>query len=137
MVDARRRVMKALILACGIWFVAFAAALLGLISMAPSTPDLIGQVVFDDRPFCQSFVVQTDRGFAILDWEDGDLSFGETDTIIGPLHTRGLQSFDVVGRGSVEARVYVWTHNRLHADQTFRDRCGLDRGVAVGTAFME
>jgi hypothetical protein len=128
--------MRALILACGIWFVAFAAVVLGLISMEPSTSELIGQVVYDNRPFCQSFVVQSDRGFAILDGEDANLVFGETDTVVGPLRTRGLQSFDVVGRGIIEARLYVWTPNRLHAEQAFRDRCGLDRGMPIGAAFM-
>jgi hypothetical protein len=128
--------MQALILACGLWFGAFAAGILGLISTGPRTADLMGQVVYDDRPFCQSFVVQTDRGFAILDGEDANLAFGETDTIIGPLRTRGFQSFDVVGRGTIEARLYVWTPNRLHAEQTVRDRCGLDRGLPIGAAFM-
>jgi hypothetical protein len=129
--------MKPLFLACGIWFAAFAAALLGLATTGPGNPDLVGQIVFDDKPFCQSFVVQTDRGFVLLDWEDGNTTFGETDTIIGPLHARGLQTFAVVGRGTMEATVYVWTPSLLHADQTFRDRCGLDRGSAIGTALVQ
>jgi hypothetical protein len=128
--------MQALILACGLWCIAFTAAVLGLISMEPSASDLMGQVVYDDRPFCQSFVVQTDRGFAILDGKDVHLAVGETDMIIGPLRSRGLQSFDAIGRGTIEATVYAWTPNRLHAEQTFRDRCGLDRGMPIGAAFM-
>ena len=128
--------MQALILACGLWVVAFAAVVLGLISMEPSPSDLMGQVVYDDRPFCQSFLVQTDRGFAILDGEDANLAFGETDTIVGPLRTRGLQSFDVVGRGTIEATVYMWTPNRLHAEKAFQDRCGLDGGMPIGGVFI-
>jgi hypothetical protein len=129
--------MKPLLLACGIWFAAFAAALFGLATTLPGQPDVTGQIILDHQPFCQSFVVQTDSGFLLLDWEDGNLHFGETDTIVGPFGSRGLQTFDVVGRGTMEARIYLSTHNLLHADQSFRDRCGLDRGAPIGTALMQ
>jgi hypothetical protein len=129
--------MKPLLLACGVWLFAFAGAVLGLIMSRPGHPDLTGQVILDHKPFCQSFVVQIDRDFVILDWEDGVLTFGETDTIVGPLRTGGLHRFDVIGRGVIEARLYIRTPNLLHAEQTFRARCGLDDGISAGTALVQ
>jgi hypothetical protein len=137
MMGARRRVMKALFLACGIWLAAFTMAVVGLITTSPGNSDRLGQIILDHKPFCQSFVVQTEERFVLLDWEDGNLTFGETDTIKGPLHNRGLHTFEVIGRGLMEARLYEWTSNRLHAEQTFRGRCGLDRGSPVGTALAQ
>ena len=129
--------MKPLFLACGIWFTAFTAALLGLITMSPGDPDLVGQIILDHKPFCQIFVVQIDRGFVLLEWEDGNLTFGETDTIIGPLHTRGIQTFKVVGRSTMEASIFERTTNRLDAEQAFRNRCGLGRDSPIGTALVQ
>jgi hypothetical protein len=128
--------MRPLILACGIWSFGLIVVFLGLITSEPGDPDLMGRIILDHKPFCESFVVQTERGFVILDWEDGHLTFGASDTIVGPIHSRGLQTFDIVGRGVMNARVYQWTPNLPHAERAFQDRCGLDVGSPIGTAFL-
>jgi hypothetical protein len=117
--------MTKLLLAFGIWCLVFVAALLGLIATGPGNPRFTGTIVHDFKPLCQSFVVQTERGFVILEWEDGTLFFGEGDTLIGPLHTRGLQSIDVEGRGQMTARFETWAADLAEAQQVFRERCGL------------
>jgi hypothetical protein len=69
--------------------------------------------------------VQTERGFVILEWEDGTLFFGEGDAMVGPLHTKGLQSIDLEGRGKVTARFDSWASDLPTALQMFRERCRL------------
>jgi hypothetical protein len=77
------------------------------------------------RAFCQRFVVQTERGFVLLEWEDGILFFGEGDSLTGPLHTIGLQSLNVVVRGTMMARFETLAPDFATAQQGFRKRCGL------------
>jgi hypothetical protein len=100
--------MTKLLLAFGLWCVAFAFAVVGLITTGPGRPNFTGTVVLDFKPFCQTFVVQTEQGFVLLEWEDGTLFFGEGDSLTGPLHTTGLQSLNVVGRGAMTARFETW-----------------------------
>ncbi|MBQ0819674.1 hypothetical protein KBI52_05500 [Microvirga sp. HBU67558] len=113
------------LLAVGFWCVAFFLAIVGLITTGPGNPRFTGTVVFDFKPFCQSFVVQTDKGFVLLEWEDGTLFFGEGDSILGPLHTNGLQSLNVEGRGVMTARFETWVPDLAAAQEAFRERCRL------------
>lgn len=115
----------------GLWCVGFAFAILGLIIIGPGNPRFTGTIVLDFKPFCQSFVVQTERGFVILEWEDGTQFFGEGDAVVGPLHTKGLQSIDVEGRGKMTARFQTWVSDLPTALQIFRDRCGLKPDTPV------
>jgi hypothetical protein len=126
--------MLPLFLACGIWLVAFATAIVGLVVTGSGAPNQTGTIVLDHKPFCVSFVVETKQGFALLDWVDGDLAFGETDSIVGPLHTGGLQSFDVAGRGMLKARVSSQMSDLPRAEQAFRERCGIDRSTPLEAA---
>jgi hypothetical protein len=121
----RRPTMIKLLLACGIWCAVFVIALMGLIITDPGNPRFTGTIVHDFKPFCQSFVVQTEHGFVILEWEDGILVFGEGDTLVGPLHTKGLQSIEVEGRGQLTARFETWASSLAEAQQMFRERCRL------------
>jgi hypothetical protein len=75
--------MIKLLLAVGIWGIAIVVALLGLIATGPGNPRFTGTIVHDFKPFCRSFVVQTEQGFVILEWEDGTLFFGEGDRLVG------------------------------------------------------
>lgn len=113
------------LLAVGLWCVAFLVGVVGLITTGPGRPDFTGTVVFDFKPFCQSFVVQTDKGFVLLEWEDGTLFFGEGDSLVGPLHTNGLQSLKVEGRGMMTARFETWVPDLSAAQQVLRERCRL------------
>jgi hypothetical protein len=117
--------MMKLPLAFGIWCLVFVVALLGLTTTGPGNPRFTGTIVQDYKPFCQSFVVQTEQGFVILEWEDGTLFFGEGDRLVGPLHTKGLQSIEVEGRGQMIARFETWVPDLTTAQQVFRERCGL------------
>jgi hypothetical protein len=113
------------LLALGLWCVAFVVGVVGLITTGPGNPRFTGTVVFDFKPFCQSFVVQTERGFVLLEWEDGTLFFGEGDSLVGPLHTTGFQSLNVEGRGVMTARFETWVPDLAAAQQVFRERCRL------------
>ena len=117
--------MIKMLLAFGIWCAVFVVALLGLITTGPGNPRITGTIVHDFKPFCQSFVVQTEHGFVILEWEDGTLFFGEGDTLVGPLHTKGLQVLEVEGRGQMTARFETWAADLGEAQQGFRERCRL------------
>jgi len=117
--------MTKLLFGFGFWCIAFGLAVVGLITTGPGNPGFTGTVVFDFKPFCQHFIVQTERGFVLLEWEDGTLVFGEGDSLVGPLHTTGLQSLDVVGRGAMTARFETWVSDLAAAQQVFRERCGL------------
>ena len=113
------------LLALGLWCVAFVVGVVGLITTGPGNPRFTGTVVLDFKPFCQIFVVQTERGFVLLEWEDGTLSFGEGDTLVGPLHTTGLQFLNVEGVGAMSARFETWVPDLAAAQQGFRERCRL------------
>jgi hypothetical protein len=113
------------LLAFGLWCVAFVVGIVGLLATDPGNPRFTGTVVLDFKPFCQSFVVQTERGFVLLEWEDGTLFFGEGDSLLGPLHTTGLQSLNVEGRGSMTARFETWVADLAAAQKVFRERCHL------------
>jgi hypothetical protein len=117
--------MTKLLLAFGLWCVAFVLAIVGLITTGPGNPRFTGTVVLDFKPFCQSFVVQTEKGFVVLEWEDGTLFFGEGDSLVGPLHTMGLQSLNVEGHGAMMARFETWVPDLAAAQQVFRERCHL------------
>jgi len=123
--------MTKLLFAFGLWCVAFFFAIVGLITTGPGRPDFTGTVVLDFKPFCQTFVVQTEQGFVLLEWEDGTLFFGEGDSLTGPLHTTGLQSLNVVGRGAMTARFETWVSDLAAAQQVFRERCGLPPSTPV------
>jgi hypothetical protein len=123
--------MTKLFLAFGLWCIAFALALVGLITTGPGRSNFTGTVVLDFKPFCQNFVVQTEQGFVVLEWEDGTLFFGEGDSLTGPLHTMGVQSLNVVGRGAMTARFETWVPDLAAAQQVFRERCGLPASTPV------
>jgi hypothetical protein len=122
------------LLAFGLWCIAFVLAIVGLIITGPGNPRFTGTVVLDFKPFCQSFVVQTERGFVLLEWEDGTLVFGEGDSLMGPLHTTGLQTLDVAGRGTMTARFETWVSDFAAAQQVFRERCGLSPSTPLAGA---
>jgi hypothetical protein len=113
------------LLAFGLWCVAFVVGVVGLITTGPGNPRFTGTVVLDFKPFCQIFVVQTERGFVLLEWEDGTLSFGEGDILVGPLHTTGLQFLNVEGVGAMSARFETWVPDLAAAQQVFREHCRL------------
>jgi hypothetical protein len=119
------------LLAVGLWCVAFLIGVVGLITTGPGNPRFTGTVVPDFKPFCQSFVVQTDKGFVLLEWEDGTLFFGEGDSLVGPLHTNGLQSLEVEGRGVMTARFETWVPDLAAAQKVFRECCRLAPGTPL------
>ncbi|MGF9764210.1 hypothetical protein AAII07_54825 [Microvirga sp. 0TCS3.31] len=126
--------MTKVLLAFGLWCLAFVVALVGLITTGPGNPRITGTVVLDFKPFCQTFIVQTEHGFVVLEWEDGTLFFGEGDSLIGPLHTRGLQSLSVEGRGTMTARFETSIPDLAAAQQVFREQCNLPPSTPLAGA---
>jgi hypothetical protein len=55
----------------------------------------------------------------VLEWEDGTLFFGEGDSLTGPLHTSGLQSLNVEGRGMMTVRYETWLPDLVAANRCF------------------
>jgi hypothetical protein len=123
--------MKALFLAFTVWCGAFAVAFLALITSGSGDPSIPGKIVLDFKPFCSSFVVQTERGFALLTWEDGILVFAEGDNVRGALHARGHQSIDLVGFGEMQVRVEGWSPDFTSARATLRSLCAIDAGTTL------
>jgi hypothetical protein len=122
--------IKPIMLLC-IWGLVFMLAFLGLVRSGPGRGKFSGTIVLDYKPFCQTFVVQTEKGFVILDWEDGPLFFGEGDAVIGPLHTRGIQSIEIVGRGAMTARFEDVFSEFRDAQQRFRNLCAIGPSVPL------
>jgi hypothetical protein len=129
--------MRPLVLAFSVWCMGFAAALLGLLTGGSGSASLLGKIVLDYKPFCESFVVETDRRFVTLEWEDGVRVFATGDAIAGPLHSRGLQIVDLVGHGEMTARVESWSPGFRHAQAALRERCNLGVDLAVTTALTQ
>jgi len=119
--------MLQLLTALGVWCVAFAAALAGLLFRSSGEVAVAGEIVVDHKPFCQTFIVRTERGFVVMDWWDGILVFGEGDRVSGPLHARGVQWVEVVGRGSMAVRVEGWSPTLPQAEASLGLRCHLSR----------
>lgn len=113
------------------WCLGFASALLGLTLVDRRAPKLTGTVVLDFKPFCQDFVVKTEKGFVVLLWEDGTLFFGEGDTLVGPMHTQGSQLIEAEGRGVMTARFEGLLPDLGTAQRVFRERCGLRPDIPV------
>ena len=82
--------MKKPLLVFGAWGLAFVVALIVLIIAGPSHPRFTGTVVLDFKPFCQNFVVQTERGFVIFMWEDGTLFLGKVTHLWGLSTQKGF-----------------------------------------------
>lgn len=116
--------MTKLLFAFGLWCVAFVVGVVGLITTGPGDAGFASTVVLDFKPFCQSFVVQIERGFVLLEWDDGTLFFDKGDSLVEPLHTTGLQSLNVVGRGTMPAQ-FETEADFAAAQQVFRERCAL------------
>jgi hypothetical protein len=115
--------MKALILVFGVWPAFMAASFGGLLMTGREDADLHGEIILEQRPFCESFVVQADQGFSLLDWDDGLLVFAKGDRVAGPLRSRGLQRIDVIGYGEMKVRVVGWSPDLDSVRNDFRDRC--------------
>lgn len=126
--------MTKVLLGFSLWCLAFVLALVGLITTGPGNPRITGTVVLDFKPFCQTFIVQTEHGFVVLEWEDGTLFFGEGDSLTGPLHTMGLQSLNVEGRGQMTVRYETWLPDLAAAQQVFRERCNLPPSTPLAGA---
>ena len=120
--------------AVGIWIILLGLAMVSLLAAGTRTAGISGKIVLDYKPFCQHFVIETEEGFRLAVWEDGTLFFGEDDTVTGPLHTRGRQSIEVAGRGSMEVMIEDWFADPVSAQQAFRSRCQLAPSIPlVGT----
>jgi hypothetical protein len=88
-----------------------------------------GVVALDYSPFCEFFIVATDRGFSLLHWEGGLYVFAEGDQVRGPLHSLGVQQFEFNEHDPMKARVEAFGASLADARRAFYTRCldGNDR----------
>jgi len=80
-----------------------------------------GEVVLSS-PQCGFFVVETSRGFSLLD-ETKYYSVFEGDQVRGPLHSPGVQDVEVVGEATLPVTVEEWGLARRPATRAFYRRC--------------
>ena len=92
-----------------------------------------GEVALEHSPLCEFFVVLTERGASLLDRRGGHYVVTEGDPVIGPLYSRGVQSFEVDGQ-PMEAMVERWGVDGRIARAIFRSRCKLDATPPEGAA---
>ncbi len=82
-----------------------------------------GEVALEHTPFCEFFVVHTERGFSLLDWRGGQYVIAEGDDVLGPLHSLGVQTITIAGEAEMRAMVEEWGVNLLRAQSAFYRRC--------------
>jgi hypothetical protein len=101
---------------------------------AHEPPELVeGEIALTDSPFCDFFVVHTERGFSLLDWRGGLFLFAEGDLVKGPLHAKGLSLLEVRNPlGRFEMRVMIEEHevDLASARSAFYGRCHPDEKPA-------
>ena len=83
----------------------------------------LGVVALTDSPFCEFFVVKTDRGFSLLDWRGGLYVFSEGDLVSGPLTTKGVHTFAFEGPRDMRAHVEEADVDLARARLAYYARC--------------
>src|SRR5687768_17531545 len=101
------------------------AALLLRVAFSGEGDKVEGEVALEHSPLCEFFVVLTERGASLLDWRGGHYVVTEGDPVIGPLYSRGVQTFQFDGQ-TMKAMVEGWGVERRIAREIFRSRCKLD-----------
>jgi len=85
-----------------------------------------GDVALDDWPSCDFFVVHTQHGFSLMEWQRGSGIFGEGDDIYGLTDHTGLQTVLVASlilSGQISIRVEAVGLDLPHAQAAFYKRC--------------
>ena len=90
---------------------------------APSPATVRGEVAVTDSPFCEFFVVGTERGFSLLDWRGGLYVIVEGDLLGGPLNNTGLHVFAFDSSGEMRAHVEEVGVNLTRAQDSYYSRC--------------
>jgi hypothetical protein len=92
--------------------------------IAASSPAVVrGEVTLTDSPFCEFFVVGTERGFSLLDWRGGLYVIVEGDLLGGPLNNTGLHVFAFDRDGQMKAQVEEVGVNLSRAQEAYYSRC--------------
>jgi hypothetical protein len=90
---------------------------------APSPATVRGEVALTDSPFCEFFVVGTERGFSLLDWRGGLYVIVEGDLLGGPLNNTGLHVFAFDRDGQMKAQIEEVGVNLSRAQEAYYSRC--------------
>jgi hypothetical protein len=86
-----------------------------------ATERVEGEVVLSS-PQCGFFVVETSRGFSLLD-ETEYYGVFEGDQVRGALHSRGVQDVEVVGEATLPVMIEEWGLARRPATRAYYRRC--------------
>jgi hypothetical protein len=108
-------------------FLGTALALFPAYPMGAEERTVEGEIVLTDSPFCEFFVVLTDRGFSLLDWRAGMYVFAEGDRVRGALHEKGRQEIEIINLARLTAMVEASGVAAEEARKTYYRRCKLDQ----------
>lgn len=76
-----------------------------LFGLAPEVAAKVGEVVLEDTPSCDYFIVETSGGYSLMEWYGGVTSIWEGDKVFGNLESYGMETIQIEGRG--EMRVWI------------------------------
>lgn len=102
-------------------FLVTLAALTALISHAIAEE---GVVVLERTPSCDEFVVETNRGYTLLEWYGGVIAIYEGDSVYGDLHSYGMKDIYIAGRGEMRVWVDDYMTGKDKALSFFYEACG-------------
>lgn len=100
-------------------------AILAALFLAPAVGHAeVGYVVLEDTPSCDHFVVETGSGYVLLEWYGGIVSVLDGDKVIGDLHSYGIKTVYVEGRGEMQVWVEDYWADEEAALDYFYTNCG-------------
>lgn len=111
-----------IILAIGLWPVAFLIAFLGLFHSV--SPSLDGEIVFERASTCDHVVVKTPRGYVMLEVNGAVIEIAGGNRFDGVRSTSGWQPVSIDGRAEVSIRVKGVDRDLLQAKSRFDYFCG-------------
>ena len=104
--------MKAIVAALGIW------------CLTATTADAAaGVVVLEDTPGCDFFVVETNKGYALLEWYGGVVTIWEGDEVYGDFESYGFTDVHIRGRGDMSVWVEDYWVDEADAAEYFYSNC--------------
>ena len=101
------------------------ATILAALLLVPATVHAeVGYVVLEDTPSCDYFVVETGSGYVLLEWYGGIVSVLDGDKVIGDLHSYGMKTIYVEGRGEMRVWIEDYLMDEEAALDYFYTNCG-------------
>lgn len=114
--------LKPVLLLVGTWVAGLLLVLAGML-MVSNLRYVEGEIVLEESPFCQFFVVKTSAGFTLASTEREDVALLGGYKAAGPLHRPGDVVLDIEANGRVRARVERAKVDQEEAIAEFERRC--------------